>query len=60
MDITQNNFADNDPFNDKKSIYGTTSMKMLQDISTKGNWKKEDIIASKQNMLDMACKIFRA
>ena len=60
MDPDQNSTADNDMFNDKKNIYQRSSVKMLQEIGQKPDWTKADIEYSKNNMLNMALKIFRA
>jgi len=60
MDPDQNSTADNDIFNDKKGIYQKTSVKMLQEIAQKPDWTKADIEYSKNNMLNMALKIFKA
>lgn len=60
MDPEQNSTADNATFNDKKSIYRASTVKMLQEISNKSDWTTIDIEYSKNNMLNMALKIFRA
>lgn len=60
MDPDQNSTADNDIFNDKKGIYQSSSVKMLQEIAQKPDWTKADIEYSKNNMLNMALKIFKA
>lgn len=60
MDSDQNTTADNDIFNDKKVMYQRTTVKMLHEIAQKQDWTKTDIDYSKNNMLNMALKIFRA
>jgi hypothetical protein len=60
MDPVQNTISDDKPFNEKKSIYNQTSVKMLNEIATKTSWDENEIKSAEDNMIKMALKIFRA